>query len=79
MTKASKIYSELDNSICKSKRLQDLFRDATVTDEFPKELLEKAVTEIGFDLDGAVWVRLLNGNKIGEDEQECLKMNPIVL
>lgn len=79
LTKASKIYSELENSICKSKRLQDLFRDATVTDEFPRELFDKAVTEVGLDLDGTVWVRLSNGNKIGEDEQECLKMNPIVL
>lgn len=75
----SKAYSELDDSVCKTKRLYDLFQEAKVIDEFPKELFEKAVAEVGFALDGTLWVRLINGMKIGEEEQECLRMNQPVL
>lgn len=74
---ASQIYSELDNSKSKTKRLYDLFQNVKITDKFPKELFEKVVTEIGFESDGTLWLRLINGMKINE-EQECLMMNQLV-
>lgn len=76
---AAKTYSELDDTVWKSKRLYDLFQEAKVIDGFPKELFEKAVAEVGFDSDGTLWVRLINGMKIGEEEGECLRMNQPVL
>ena len=57
--------------------LYDLFQNVKITDKFPKELFEKVVTEIGFESDGTLWLRLINGMKINE-EQECLMMNQLV-
>lgn len=57
-------YGLIDDEICKTQRLKDIFADTEIDEVFPNELFEKAADAVILDEDGSVSLVLMNGQII---------------
>ena len=61
---ASRKYAELSSNKSVTQRLRDVFKETTIDEQFPLELLNSTVKEIVFDEDGSIGIVLINNQKI---------------
>ena len=61
---AARRYGLIDDGICKTQRLKDIFADTEIDEGFPNELFEKAADAVILDEDGSVGLVLMNGQII---------------
>lgn len=61
---ASREYGSLDDKVCKTRRLRDIFAEADTSNAFPEELFEKSTDAVVLAEDGSVGLVLINGQEI---------------
>jgi len=64
---ASRKYAELSSNKSVTQRLRDVFKETTIDEQFPLELLNSTVKEIVFDEDGSIGIVLINNQKIKKE------------
>ena len=64
---ASRKYAELSSNKSVTQRLRDVFKETTIDEQFPLELLNSTVKEIVFEENGSIGIVLINNQKIKKE------------